>query len=458
MKVRVKMTFGNMFLGTNPGNPDLFRDYIWNRKKAEYDEDKVMEEAQYFLDPDTEIEKGTTMFTRNKAGQPTIWDYQIKGFYKEAAKLLSECEGTKTNHGFGTGRNSEGQQREKVDPIVEKFFCLDRQSREIPLILPEGETTRIYQRPIRISDAAGKRVALAASEVVPEGTTCEYSLRLMRDSDLPILREILAFGSLRGSGQWRNSGQWGRFTSSISLDDGETWETMDPMKEFPNHEIVGVRLTFTDPMLGTNPGDDSLYSNFVSDNDFVDEETMIERATTTFKRMPDGAPALLSYHVRGFLKESIASIHKLDWSAISTIYAYKQKVESCMHILGSMIRLDLPEGEEVGILQRPLIATNAKGKMTTLACSEVVPEGTTAEFQIFLMNKKDEVFLNEALAYGEFSGIGQWRGSGKGRFTTEIKTGDDKWKQLDFDTVVAKSSLYVSAYSETKKRKTAAKK
>lgn len=55
----------------------------------------------------------------------------------------------------------------------------------------------------------------------------------------------------------------------------------------------------------------------------------------------------------------------------------------------------------------------------SLVCSEQIPAGATITFSIGLMDASNEAAVREWLDYGEFSGLGQWRNSGKGRFVWE---------------------------------------
>lgn len=70
--------------------------------------------------------------------------------------------------------------------------------------------------------------------------------------------------------------------------------------------------------------------------------------------------------------------------------------------------------------QRPLRASTALGERIALANSEVCPEGTSCEFEVLCMVDEDAAMLLEWLEYGKYKGIGQWRNSGKGRFTFEV--------------------------------------
>ena len=66
------------------------------------------------------------------------------------------------------------------------------------------------QRPLRAETMQGPRVALAHSEIVPEGSTCEFTIQLLDETLEPVVRECLDYGKLRGLAQWRNSGK-GRY-------------------------------------------------------------------------------------------------------------------------------------------------------------------------------------------------------------------------------------------------------
>lgn len=51
--------------------------------------------------------------------------------------------------------------------------------------------------------------------------------------------------------------------------------------------------------------------------------------------------------------------------------------------------------------------------------SEEIPAGATCEFRVVCLCDDHEKAVREWLDYGRFSGIGQWRNSGKGRFVWE---------------------------------------
>ena len=88
------------------------------------------------------------------------------------------------------------------------------QPRKIKISIPEGKEISLCQRPLRAQTLQGERVALASSEEIPEGATCDFSITILKDDLLPMIEECLKYGELRGMGQWRNSGK-GRFIVTI---------------------------------------------------------------------------------------------------------------------------------------------------------------------------------------------------------------------------------------------------
>jgi hypothetical protein len=68
---------------------------------------------------------------------------------------------------------------------------------------------------LRAQTAQGERIALAASESAPAGTTAEFSVVLLDPRLESLIRELLDYGELRGLGQWRSSGK-GRFLWAVA--------------------------------------------------------------------------------------------------------------------------------------------------------------------------------------------------------------------------------------------------
>jgi hypothetical protein len=77
---------------------------------------------------------------------------------------------------------------------------------------------------------------------------------------------------------------------------------------------------------------------------------------------------------------------------------------------------------ELGDCQRPLRASGPQGERVALAHSETVPPGSSIDFEIELLDESKWPVVKEWLDYGKLRGIGQWRNSGKGRFTYKAST------------------------------------
>lgn len=192
-----------------------------------------------------------------------------------------------------------------------------------------------------------------------------------------------------------------------------------------------VKLTFTEPILGTSPANEDVYRDFIGskapDAATVDDEVaalgadaVVEKGKTVFPRMEDGTPFLYDYQIKGFFKDTCGGLRKVTGTESSKIKAFKKEID----------RLVFPEPRcipihfdgEMGECQRPLQAQTMQGERVSLAISEQVPAGATVEFTVVMLSDSHEKAVREWLDYGRYSGIGQWRNSGMGRF---------RWEELD---------------------------
>lgn len=193
-------------------------------------------------------------------------------------------------------------------------------------------------------------------------------------------------------------------------------------------KTLKVKLTFTEPILGTCPQNEDIYRDFIGskapDASTVDDEVaalgadaVVEKGKTVFPRLDDGTPFLYDYQIKGFLKDTVGGLRKVKGTQASKIKAYKKEID----------KLIFPEPRCIPILfdgnitecQRPLRAQTMQGERVSLAISESTPAGATVEFTITMLSDEHEALVRECLDYGRFSGIGQWRNSGKGRFIWE---------------------------------------
>jgi len=233
-------------------------------------------------------------------------------------------------------------------------------------------------------------------------------------------------------------------------------------KETKQMKTMEVRITFFEEVLGTSPADEDIYRNFIGskapDAASVEEEiealgadAVAEKGMTVFARTEEGKPALYDYHFKGFFKDTCSMLARVKGSESSKMVAYKKEIDGLIFVNPRLVELEIPEGKTMGVCQRPLRASTALGERVALAMSESVPAGTSCVLEITTLiensgtkvrkkkvktkNEAGEIvedtvevesggvdymkMIREWLDYGKLRGIGQWRNSGKGRFTWE---------------------------------------
>lgn len=201
---------------------------------------------------------------------------------------------------------------------------------------------------------------------------------------------------------------------------------------------IKVRLTFTDKALGTASGDKNIHETFIASkapdapnrNERIAEEIeavglaeATEKTMTVFPRTENGEPIIWAYQLKGFFKEACSALQRCkgeDFAKESCgIKAYKKVVDKCIFVTPDKLVIDTHGGER-GVCQRPLRGQTAQGEKIALAASDTIPKGSTVEFSVVCLSDKHQKAVIEWLNYGVFSGLLQWRNSGKGRFTYEI--------------------------------------
>ncbi len=211
----------------------------------------------------------------------------------------------------------------------------------------------------------------------------------------------------------------------------ENIKNKSPLSFMSSMHVINVHATLIENMLGTSAANTSLHSEFIAskapDAATMEEEIELigataveEKQMTIFPRNGDGEPILWDYEVKGDLKGTCGFLRRVPDTKASKLKSYKKVLDGLLFIKPRQIGLVMPEGGTVGSCQRPLRAETMQGERVALANSESVPAGTEFDFQVLCLTKEVYEFALEALAYGEFSGIGQWRNSGAGRFKYEI--------------------------------------
>lgn len=197
-----------------------------------------------------------------------------------------------------------------------------------------------------------------------------------------------------------------------------------------------VRITLTEEMLGTTCGNKDVAKEYHTSKSgdaakmeeelaALPAETLESKAKSVFPRDENGKPFVWDYMIRGHLKEvlgikceTMEGELKVGKTKLSK-YTYKRIVDNFIFVKPRKIVLSQPVGEDC---VRPLRAVTMQGERVALATSETVPAGTTLDFEIIDMtgSTKFAELLKECLDFGQWKGLGQWRNSGKGRYSFEI--------------------------------------
>lgn len=195
--MRVRLTFLEPVLGTWPSNENIARDFIASKAP----DAGTIEDEIAAIGADAVADKGKTVFPRAD-GQPIFYDYQVKGFFKDACGTLARVKTTKSS--------ALKAYRKIIDGLI---FV---EPRMIPITV-NGDIAEC-QRPLRASTPQGERVSLANSEEIPAGSSIEFDIVMFDEkAHKDAVLEWLGYGRMRGLGQWRNSGK-GRFAYEVLAD------------------------------------------------------------------------------------------------------------------------------------------------------------------------------------------------------------------------------------------------
>ena len=196
-KLKVRITFTEEILGTASGDPKLHEEFVASKAPNALS----MEEEVAALGVDEVVRNGMTVFPRDDQGRPFLWDYQIKGFFKDACSMLSRCGGKD-----GSGKKAEVNESSKIKAykkIIDGLIFVN--PRRIPFVF-DGQVGSC-QRPLRAQTAQGERIAIANSETVPAGAYIDVEIVLLNGDYEAAVLEWLDYGSMRGIGCWRNAGK-----------------------------------------------------------------------------------------------------------------------------------------------------------------------------------------------------------------------------------------------------------
>ncbi len=190
-KLNVRLTFINEVLGTASNNPAIQEEFIASNAP----DAKSRKEEIEAVGVEEVIEKSKTIFPKDADGNPIFWDYQIKGFFKDACSALARCKGAE--------EAKESCNLKAFKKIIDG--CIFVQPRQIKINV-NGEMGSC-QRPLRAQTAQGERISLANSETCPAGSTIEFSVLCLNEAHMKAVIEWLEYGKFKCLGQWRNSGK-----------------------------------------------------------------------------------------------------------------------------------------------------------------------------------------------------------------------------------------------------------
>lgn len=181
-------------LGTKSNNPDINYDHIAGLAP----DAKSRDEEVASIGVDAVAEKTRTVFSRDEDGTPMIWDYQVKGFIKEATRVRLEM-------GTLDAPKKPYLSQYTVGRVMGTGVAVT--PRRLRLQLPPGGQISLCERPLRAVTIRGERVCLASSESVPEGTTWKCQIQCQSWALVPVVLQALQFGEFVGVGQWRTGGK-----------------------------------------------------------------------------------------------------------------------------------------------------------------------------------------------------------------------------------------------------------
>jgi hypothetical protein len=204
--MRVRLTLIDEILGTAAADPKIHETYIASKAP----DAKNIEEEVAAIGAEAVTEEKKTIFSRDPEGNPVMWGYQIRGFFKSACSALRTISDTRSSKVKAYKKTID--LRIMVYPDID-----DIGSRMIPINVA-GDMGDC-QRPLRASTAQGDRVALANSESIPKGSTLEFWVYMLDPKDKPLVEEWLDYGKFNGLGQWRNSGKGAFVWDELDDDD-----------------------------------------------------------------------------------------------------------------------------------------------------------------------------------------------------------------------------------------------
>jgi hypothetical protein len=211
-------------LGMTPADKAIFDTFIASRHPSGTPQKDELET------PESKEEIGTSIFPIDEKGNPFMWNFQMKGAFKEKCGFLRMADKSlsKDLSAF----------KKRIDGLI--FI----QPRKIMLKIPEGAKMDYCQRSLRADTPQGPRVTVAKSLTVPPGTTFEFEIESLAKLMWPYIKEWLDYGIKHGLFQWRNSGKGIFSWEVISKTDEEdmTYIPPKPKSKDKKKEVVEAEV------------------------------------------------------------------------------------------------------------------------------------------------------------------------------------------------------------------------
>lgn len=158
-------------------------------------------------------------------------------------------------------------------------------------------------------------------------------------------------------------------------------------------------------------------------------EELEQKNLSVFLR-DDGVLCLCDYVIKGFLKEALGALK----SQIG-IASAATKVDNYVLITPAYLRFERDGKalrEPSGVYERPLRAMTMQGPRVSVTASEYIDAGWTLTFDVTLLQNPATPkscaltfdVIEQALEYGSFKGLGQWRNAMNGRFECKREEGN----------------------------------
>lgn len=202
-----RLVFLTEMLGTVPKDPEVYKTFIESKKP-----ESVTEEE--YLTVEKIEEKGWTGFRKDENGL-FILDYMIRGFLKAAGEAIGP--NFKVEKAAKKGGAPSMESVKGIKSKVDKFcFVFPRR-----IYLGTMEPHDVVERPLRAMTMQGPRVTLARSDSVKAGTTIDFIIKLIPNSQInfEMIDYFMQYGQYSGLGQFRN-GSYGRFAVAASTTEG----------------------------------------------------------------------------------------------------------------------------------------------------------------------------------------------------------------------------------------------